>query len=300
MIRRVSDILGKSSHIVLIFPYALLFTVFILLPVIAAIALSFTSFDAVQFPNFTGFRNYIVLLTQDPIFMQRVLPNTILFGMVVGVGGYVLAFLLAWSLAQLTPKLRIILAIIIYSPSLTGGVMMTTIWRVLFAGNETGYLNGLLLGWGVIQEPVAWLTATGYIMPIMIIVALWSSMGVGFLAMLAGVLNVNEEELDASKIDGVRNRFQELVYIIIPSMKPQMLFGAVMAIVGTFQNGAIGVSLTGSNPTPRYAGQLITNHMDDYGFIRFEMGYASAISVLLLLIAFGITMFARRLFSDDD
>ena len=119
---------------------------------------------------------------------------------------------------------------------------------------------------------------------IVIIVALWSSMGVGFLAMLAGLMNVSPELYEAGAIDGIRNRFQEVIYITIPSMKPQMLFGAVMAVTNAFQQGAIGTMLTGANPTPSYAAQLMVNHVEDYGFIRYEMGYACTIAVFLFLL----------------
>lgn len=284
---------------VFLFPYALLFTVFIIIPVTLAIALSFTNFNAVQFPDLTYFLNYINLLTQDSIFMQYVLPNTIVFAVVVGPVGYVLSFFLAWSLSQISKLPRTILALIIYSPSMTSGVTMSVIWRILFSGDRMGYLNNLLLGMGWISEPINFLQSPEFLMPIMIVVALWGSMGVGFLAMLAGVLNYDDSIYEAASIDGIRNRLQEVFYITIPMMKPQMLFGAVMAVVNTFQVGSIGVALSGSNPTPSYAGQLIVNHIEDYGFIRYEMGYASAVSVILLLIIYGTSKFARRLFRED-
>ena len=231
--------------------------------------------------------------------MQYVLPNTVLFAVIVGPGGYILSFLLAWSLSQLTRVPRMILALIFYSPSMTSGVAMVVVWKVLFSGNQAGYVNSILMKWGILTEPLIFLQDTRFIMLIMIIVALWGSMGVGFLAMLAGVLNVDETLYEAGAIDGIRNRFQELFYITIPSMKPQMLFGAVMAIVGTFSTGVIGVALTGSNPTPSYAGQLIVNHIEDYGFIRFEMGYAAALSVVLLLIIFLFSYISKKLFSES-
>ena len=137
-------------------------------------------------------------------------------------------------------------------------------------------------------------------MEIMIFVSLWSAMGVGFLAMISGILNINDELYEAAYVDGMKNRFQEIFYITIPSMKPQMLFGAVMAIVNAFNMGWIGVSLSGANPTPEYAGQLITNHIEDYGFIRFEMGYAAAVSVVLLLIVYLFNKVAHKLFSEED
>jgi multiple sugar transport system permease protein len=281
-------------------PYAILFIVFIVVPVIAAVLLSFTYFDTIQFPKFIGLRNYITLLTQDDIFMKYVLPNTIEFAVIVGPGGYMLAFLLAWMLAQLPRLPRTILALILYSPSMTSSVTMAVVWQTLFSGDQNGYLNSYLLNLGLIQETIQWLQSPQYLMPIMIVVTLWSSMGVGFLAMLAGILDINPELYEAAAIDGMSSRWQEIFYITIPSMKPQMLFGAVMAIVGTFQAGAIGVALSGSNPTPQYAGQLIVNHVEDYGFLRYEMGYAAAISVVLLLMVLFFTRLANRLFRSEE
>ncbi|MFA5467266.1 MAG: sugar ABC transporter permease, partial [Candidatus Izemoplasmatales bacterium] len=172
-----------------VLPYVLMFMVFIVIPVIAAIMLSFTFFDTVRAPSWVGFENFINILTNDQEFMQYVVPNTLKYAIIVGPGGYILSFLLAWLLAQLTPKVRTVLALIIYSPSLTAGVTMAVLWKVIFAGDETGYLNMFLLNLGFINEPIAWLTSKEYLMPIMIGVTLWSSMGVGFLAMLAGILN---------------------------------------------------------------------------------------------------------------
>ena len=279
--------------------YALMFIIFIVVPVLVAFLLSFTSFDTIQIPKFNGLRNYIVLITQDDIFMKYVLPNTIKFAVIVGPGGYVLSFLLAWVLTQLPKLPRTLFALILYSPSMTSGVAMTVVWKTLFSGDRTGYLNSLLLGLRAIQEPIQWLQSPQYLMTIMIVVTLWSSMGVGFLAMLAGILEINPEMYEAGALDGINNRFQEIIYITIPSMKPQMLFGAVMAIVSTFQAGAIGVTLSGSNPTPQYAGQLIVNHVEDYGFLRYEMGYAAAASVVLLLMVLLFTRVANRLFASD-
>ncbi len=290
----------EGSAYAFLSPYALLFIVFIVVPVLAAFLLSFTFFDAIQFPRFIGLRNYITLLTQDDLFMKYVLPNTIEFAVIVGPGGYALAFLLAWMLAQLPRLPRTIFALILYSPSMTAGVAMAVVWKTLFSGDQTGYLNSFLMGLGIIQEPIQWLQSPQYLMPIMILVTLWSSMGIGFLAMLAGILEINPELYEAAALDGMSSRWQEIFYITIPSMKPQMLFGAVMAIVGTFQAGAIGVTLSGSNPTPQYAGQLIVNHIEDYGFLRYEMGYAAAVSVVLLLMVLFFARIANRLFVSEE
>ena len=280
--------------------YALMFIIFIVVPVLVAFFLSFTFFDTIQVPKFTGLKNYIVLLTQDDIFMKYVLPNTIKFSVIVGPGGYILSFVLAWILAQLPRISRTVLALILYSPSMTSGVAMSVVWLTFFSGDQNGYLNSLLMNWSIISEPIQWLQSPHYLMTIMIFVTLWSSMGVGFLAMLAGILEINPELYEAGSIDGISNRLQEIFYITIPSMKPQMLFGAVMSIVATFQAGAIGVTLSGSNPTPQYAGQLIVNHIEDYGFLRYEMGYAAAVSVVLLLMVLFFTRFANKLFGSQE
>lgn len=283
----------------LILPYALSFMVFIVLPVILAIGLSFTDFDSVSSPNFVGLTNYIRLLTEDDVFMQKVLPNTIKFALIAGPAGYLLSFILAWMLAQIPKGPRTVLALLIYSPSLTSGVAMQVVWKAIFSGDPNGYLNAILLKMGVINEAVQWLQSSDYLMTIMIIVTIWSSMGVGFLAMLSGILNIDPQLYEAAYMDGMKNRVQEILYVTIPSMKPQLLFGAVMAVVSTFQAGSIGVQLSESNPTPNYSGQLIINHIEDYGYIRYEMGYAAAISVVLLVLIYVISKVIRKVLSDD-
>ena len=293
-------ITDKKTPYLFLLPYILLFTEFINIPTGMAVLLSFTNYNAVQTPEFVGLTNYINLLTQDTIFLQYVLPNTLVFSIIVGVGGYLLSFVLAWSLSQLSKGPRTVLALILYSPSMTAGVAMSVVWRTVFLGNQSGIANYVLTALGIIKEPILWLSNAAYILPIVIIVALWSSMGVGFLAMLAGLLNVSPELYEAGAIDGSKNRFQEVIYITIPSMKPQMLFGAVMAVTSAFQQGSIGTMLTGSNPTPSYAAQLMVNHVEDYGFIRYEMGYAAAVSVALLALIYAFSFVARKLFEEKD
>ncbi|WP_308636204.1 carbohydrate ABC transporter permease [Paenibacillus silvisoli] len=281
-------------------PYLLMFFMFIVVPVGVAIYLSFTNFNTIEMPKWIGFQNYTAIFTKDDIFMQYVLPNTIKFALIVGPGGYIISFMLAWMLAQIPSKPRTVLALIIYSPSMTMGVAMTVVWSIFFSGDETGYLNSWLLRAGFINTPIQWLQSPEYLMTIMIIVSLWSSMGVGFLAMLAGVLNIDQSIYEAGYIDGIKNRFQEIIHITIPSMKPQMLFGAVMAVVTTFQSGDLGVQLSGGNPTPQYAGQVMVNHIADYGLTRYEMGYASALSVILLIGIYVLSKFSWKLFGEKE
>ena len=251
-------------------------------------------------PTFAGLTNYIVLVTQDEAFLKFVLPNTFKYALIVGPGGYVMSFLLAWMLAQIQRVPRTILSLAIYTPSMLGNVFIGVVWRTIFSGDQRGIFNHLLIQLDVIDQPIQFLLSPDYLMNIMIFVSLWSSMGIGFLAMISGILNINEELYEAAYVDGMKNRFQEIIYITIPSMKPQMLFGAVMAIVNAFNTGWIGVTLSGQNPTPGLAGQLITNHIDDYGFLRYEMGYAAAVSVALLFIVMIFSKVAHGLFGEKD
>ncbi|WP_308635140.1 carbohydrate ABC transporter permease [Paenibacillus silvisoli] len=296
----VKAIKNELSAYAFISPFLIIFTLLVVVPVVSAIYLSFTDFNSIQTPKFIGLTNYVNLITQDNAFMMYVLPNTLKFALLVGPGGYLLSFWLAWLLAQIPRKSRTVLALAIYSPSLTAAIAMAVVWLVIFSGNASGYLNNFLMSLSIINEPIQWTQSPHYLMPIMVTVSLWNSMGVGFLAMLAGILNINGEMYEAGYIDGIRNRLQEVWYITIPSMKPQMLFGAVMAVVGTFQAGAIGVQLSGANPTPQNAGQLMINHIEDYGFLRYDMGYASAVSVVLLIIVYGFSKLCWRLFGEND
>lgn len=294
------NFLTRHATPILLAPYAILFVIFIVIPTVAAMGLSFTYYNTIQAPRFTGFDNFIDLFTNDEVFMQHILPNTVVYAICVGIGGYILAFLLAWALSQITKGPRTILALIIYSPSMTGGVLIGTVWSVIFNGSESGYLNYILMKLGIIETPVVWLSSEKHLLWIVIVVTLWSSMGIGFLSMLSGILNVNEELYEAAYIDGVKNRFQEIIYITIPSAKPQMLFGAVMSIVNTFQSAGIGTTLSGSNPTPGYSASLIVSHIEDYGFLRYEMGYAAAISVVLLVGIYLMSKGVNKLLGSRD
>lgn len=300
-IRRLES--DKVSTTLLLAPYVILFSLFIVIPVIVAMLLSFTYFNVIETPRIAdlyGLYNYIMIITQDEVFLRYVLPNTLKYAIITGPGGYLLSFIMAWMLSQIQATPRKFLALALYTPSMLGGVFVSVIFRTLFSGDKSGYINSIMLNWGIVSTPIDFLQSGNYLMNIMIFVTLWSSMGIGFLSMLAGILNVNKETYEAAYIDGIKNRLQEIFYITIPSMKPQMLFGAVMAIVGAFNAGGIGVALSGSNPTPQYAGQLIVNHIDDYGFIRYEMGYAAALSVILLLIILFFSRVAYALFGERD
>ncbi len=281
-------------------PYMVVFFTLVVVLIVISVILSLTYYDTINFPTWIGLENYVALFTQDVDFMQYALPTTIKYALIIGPGSYALSFMMAWTLSQITHKLRTVIAIILYSPSLTNGVLMAVIWKVVFSGDTRGYLNYYLLTLGIINEPIQWLQNANMIFGIMIFVGIWSSMSVGFLAMLSGILNINKDLYEAAYVDGMKSRWQEIFYITIPSMKPQMLFGAVMAIVGTFNASGLASALSGSVPPPQFAGWLIVDHMNDYGFARYEMGYASAMSVILLVIVLTFNRISHRLFGEKS
>lgn len=280
------DMRANYMAYVFIAPFMICFFIFVVGPVVSATLLSFTAYDSVQAPRFVGFDNFIKMLTQDVVLMKYVIPNSIVFAVVVGPVGYALQFMLAWLITRVPERAKKPYIMAIYTPSIAGGVLISVVWTVFFSGDRLGYLNDFLLHLGAIAGPVAWTQDKAYLLLIMIIVTLWGSMGVGFLSLFAGMQNVDQQLYEAGKIDGIRSSAQELFYITIPSMKPQMLFSAVMAVVNALKAGSIGVQLSGKNPTPDYAGQLLQTHIEDYAFARFELGYSTALSFALMLVIY--------------
>lgn len=280
---------NKLSYLY-IAPYMILFFTFTVLPVLVAMFLSFTSFNVLELPDFVGISNYTRLLFKDSIFITGV-KNTIILAVFIGPGGYLMSLISAWFINELTPKVRSMLTLIFYAPSISGNAFL--IWTIAFSGDDYGYINSLLTRMGVITEPVQFFQNASYIMPLVIIISLWTSFGTGFLSMIAAFQGVDRTYYEAGALDGIKNRWQELWFITIPMMKPQMVFSAVMSITGAFNVGGIVTALCGF-PSTDYAAHTIMNHLEDYGNTRFEMGYASAMAVFLFFMMIGSNKIVRK------
>ncbi|MCQ2537780.1 MAG: sugar ABC transporter permease [Lachnospiraceae bacterium] len=277
-------------------PFVILFTIFVVAPVVTAIGLSFTDYNMMQTPHFVGVNNYKLLFLDDEVFMTA-MSNTVRFAVFTGPIGYLLSFFAAWVINQLKAKRAFALAF--YAPSITSGVAMTNVWLVLFSSDRRGYLNYFLMNMGLIDEPILWNTDPTYIMGVVTFISLWMSMGTGFLVFLAGLQNMDRSLYEAGAIDGVKNKFQELFYLTLPAMKPQLLFGAINSITSSFAVFDIAVSVAGM-PSPNYSAHTIVAHLYDYAFIRFQMGYASAIAVVLFLITFILGKVVMKALSSKD
>ena len=280
---------NRSCYLMLA-PYFILFFVFTVLPVIISVGLSFTYFNMLEMPQFTGWANYIRLFLEDDIFLIA-LKNTLLFAVITGPVSYMLCLLFAWIINEFSGKFRAFLTLIFYAPSICGNAYM--VWSLILSGDRYGYLNGILLKLGIINEQILWMQTEKYILPMLIVVQLWLSLGTGFLSFIAGLQTVDKSLYEAAALDGVKNRWQELWYVTLPSMKPQLMFGAVMQITQSFAVADISIQLAG-NPSINYAGATVVTHLLDYGSTRFDMGYASAIATVLFLLMVGTNKLVQK------
>ena len=281
---------SKTSYLMLA-PYLILFTFFTIAPVLVSLVLSFTYFIMLEAPDFVGWANYIKLFLDDDIFMIA-LKNTLLFAVITGPVSYILCVLFAWIINEFRGKMRAFLTLIVYAPSICGQAYL--VWNIILNPGKTGWLNGILIKMGFLDEPLLWMQTEKYVLPVLIVVQLWLSLGTGFLSFIAGLQTVDKSLYEAAAMDGVKNRWQELWYVTLPSMKPQLMFGAVMQITQSFAVADISIQLAG-NPSVNYAGATVVTHLLDYSSTRYEMGYASAIATVLFLLMVGTNKFVQKI-----
>ena len=274
-------------------PYMLIFCIFTVLPVVISAFMSFTDFNMLEMPTIVGFKNYVSLFFDDDIFLIAI-KNTFIFAVLVGPASYLLSFLVAWFINELPPRLRAIVTLIFYAPSISGQVYL--IWGTLFSADSYGWVNATLLELEIIDSEIAWFQNEQYVMTLCVVVSLWTSLGTSFLSFIAGLQGVDRSLYEAGAVDGVKNRWQELYYITLPSMKPQLMFGAVMTITGSFGYGAIVTALAGF-PSVNYAAHTIVHHLEDYGGQRYEVGYSSAIAVILFVMMVGANGLVKKMLS---
>ena len=277
----------------MIAPYMILFTLFTVVPVLLSVFIGFTDFNMLEMPNIVWLKNYVTLFFDDDVFLICI-KNTFIFACIVGPTSYIMSFLVAWFINELPPKIRALVTLVFYAPSISGQVYL--IWGTLFSSDTYGWANATLMKLGIIQKEINWFRDETYVMPLCIIVSLWTSLGTSFLSFIAGLQGVDRSLFEAGAVDGVKNRWQELYYITLPSMKPQLMFGAIMSITGSFGFGGIVDALAG-NPSVNYCAHTIMHHLGDYGGARYEIGYSSAIAMILFLMMIGANMLVKRLLS---
>ncbi len=274
-------------------PYMLIFTCFTILPVVLSIFISFTDFNMLQMPNIVWLDNYIRLFLDDDIFLIAA-KNTFIFAAIVGPASYIMSLMVAWFINELSPKIRAVVTLIFYAPSIAGQVYL--VWGTLFSGDSYGWVNAWLMKLGIITTEIQFFQDADWVMPLCIVVAIWTSLGTSFLSFIAGLQGIDKAQFEAGAVDGIRNRWQELWYITLPNMKPQLMFGAVMSITNSFGFGSVVTALCGF-PSVDYAAHTIMHHLDDYGSQRFEIGYSSTIAVVLFAVMVGSNAFIKKILS---
>ena len=283
---------NKTAYFMLA-PFMLLFIIFTVLPVVLSIILSLTDFNMLQMPHFLGIDNYMRLFLDDEIFILAI-QNTLVFAAITGPVSYILALLVAWFINELPPKIRAVVTLVFYAPSISGQAYL--IWKTLFSSDSYGWANAVLIKYGLISNPILWFQDADYVMPLCIVVALWTSLGTAFLSFIAGFQTIDRSMYEAAAVDGIKNRWQELWFITLPTMRPQLMFGAVLAITNSFGFGAVVDALCGF-PSVDYAAHTIMHHLGDYGGARYEIGYASAIAVILFIIMFSSNIIIKKALS---
>ena len=284
---------NKTAYFMLA-PFFLLFIIFTVLPVFLSMILSLTDFNMLMFPpHWMGLSNFTRLFLEDDIFMLAC-QNTLVFASITGPVSYLLSLLIAWFINELPPKVRAVVTLVFYAPSISGQVYL--IWKTLFSSDSYGWANATLMDLGIISTPILWFQNADYVMPLCIVVALWTSLGTAFLSFIAGFQTIDRSMYEAAAVDGIKNRWQELWFITLPTMRPQMMFGAVLAITNSFGFGAVVDALCGF-PSVDYAAHTIMHHLNDYGGSRYEIGYASAIAVVLFVIMFSCNIIIKKALS---
>ncbi len=274
-------------------PYMLIFTMFTVLPVVLSMLISFTDFNMLETPQIIGFENYVRLFLDDDIFLIAA-KNTFIFAAIVGPASYIMSLMVAWFINELSPKIRAVVTLIFYAPSIAGQAYL--VWGTLFSGDSYGWVNAWLMKLGIINEEIQFFQDADWVMPLCIVVAIWTSLGTSFLSFIAGLQGIDKAQFEAGAVDGIRNRWQELWYITLPNMKPQLMFGAVMSITNSFGFGSVVTALCGF-PSVDYAAHTIMHHLDDYGGQRFEIGYSSTIAVVLFAVMIGSNALIKKLLS---
>lgn len=279
-------------------PFILSLLVFGIIPVIFSVVMSLFSYNLYEAPIFVGLQNFQSLFLEDAEF-GKALVNTLVYAFTVTPITFVISFMLAWVLNSLQPGLRNLMVILFYIPQMCAGGALSLVWLYVFSGDRYGILNYFLTSMGWITSPIQWTTDVNILFGVVIFIGVMMGSGMSFLTFVAGFQALPADMYEAGRIDGVRNKFQELIYLTLPQMKPQLLFSAVTASVGAFAIADIPEAVAGF-PSPDYAAHTIALHMRDYGFVRFEVGYASTISVVLFALTFFTGYILRKALATKD
>ncbi|MET0395620.1 MAG: sugar ABC transporter permease [Longimicrobiaceae bacterium] len=285
---------GEDNRAAWVFlaPALALIGVFFFLPVVAALALSFTDFDiyAIGDPGnarFVGLRNYAQLL-DTPLFWQA-LRNTFYFALVGGPLSIAASLAAALLLNARTVRFKGFFRTVYFAPFVTTLVAVAIVWRYLYH-TRYGLLN-YALSWAGIA-PVDWLGDPRWAMPAIILMAVWKNFGYNMLIFIAGLQAIPEELYEAARIDGATS-LQRFRHVTIPQLGPTLLFVGVITMIGYFQLFVEPYVMTQGGPLRSTTSVVLL--MYEEGFRWWRMGFAAAVAFVLFVIILAATLVQLRL-----
>jgi multiple sugar transport system permease protein len=273
-----------------ILPNLLLFVVFVFGPMLFSFGISFARWDGLGAPEFTGLRNYNNLLTDD-LFLTAV-RNTVIYS--VGTVVPMLVISLALALMLDSPlRGRTFFRAMIYLPVVISWVAGALVWRLMFI-HPDGIINAFLASLGF--QPQLWTSDPVLAMPAIMWMSLWKGLGFYTVIYLAGLQTIPPTIYEAAMIDGA-NRGQLFWSITLPLLKPTTLFALVIGIINSFEVFVPVYLMT--NGGPGYSSMVMVMAIYRAAFQQYQMGYASAMAVVLFLAIFGISWLQFKFFGRE-
>jgi ABC-type sugar transport system permease subunit len=271
----------RSVPYLFLLPSFALLIVFSFIPFFQGLYFSLTDYPLLQSPRFIGLDNFARLF-RDPLFMAS-LTNTLVYMTATVILRVVLGLLLA---VALNSKLRgrVAFRAIFYLPVIAPLVTVSVIWRIIF-DTYSGILNAGLDVFGI--APIPWLTSTAWAMPAVIIMSVWKTFGWNIVIFLAGLQGIPQQLYEAASIDGA-SKFRTFIHITLPLLRPTILLAVVTSTISASQVFDQVYVMTGGGPG--YSTMTLGQMVYTAGFQNYEMGYASAVSVILLLISLVLTL----------
>jgi putative chitobiose transport system permease protein len=286
---------GKRSATPYLFlvPALVLLGIFVLYPIVAVVWYSFTDYDIVRPPVFVGLDNFARLIDDETFWLA--LTHSLVYLIVTPIL-IVLSILLAIVVNRRLRGIHIYRALY-FVPAVSGSIAIGLSWRWLF--DRTGFINSVLQSWGVIDQPIQWLTTPAYVLPIAMLLTIWAGIGYYSVIFLAGLQNIPDELYDAARIDGCSD-LQKHRYVSIPALRPQIVFVAVISSLAALKVFDEIYVLTNRSGGILDSGTTMVFYLWQQAFQQSNAGYASAIAIVLLGVTLAFSIVNVRLLERGD
>jgi multiple sugar transport system permease protein len=295
----------------LISPFLFMLLVFLILAIGMAIYYSFTRYDILSPAEFRGFANYTKILCLEPdrcddLFLSQALPNTFLYVLGVVPAQTALALVLAFAVDRIT-RFKGVLRTLFYIPSVTSSVVISIIFIWLFSpdgivnqiiGPSVMAVLGKVLGMEYSGTGINWLFSTKTALPTIMLVNIWSTAATLMLIFTAALQNIPTTLYEASSIDGATQR-QQFQYVTLPMLTPVIFFAVATGIIGAFQVFDQIAIITQGGPLGATTTMVYLTYQNAFKQSTPQMGYASAMAMVLSVIIIAVTIFTRRLLDRD-